>query len=42
MNDDKKGVLTITLSGVILGASLALGLPWLWAVLKPLLHAITG
>lgn len=28
--------------GVALGAALFIGLPWLWGVLKPLLHLVTG
>lgn len=28
--------------GLIAGAVLFLGLPWLWRALKPWLHAVTG
>ena len=26
----------------VLGVALALGLPWLWGILKPWLHTVTG
>lgn len=28
--------------GVIVGAVLAVGLPWLWSVIKPFIHALTA
>ena len=28
--------------GVLVGVALATGLPWLWGLLKPLLHALTA
>ena len=28
--------------GVVIGVAIAYGLPWLWHLVKPLLHAITA
>ncbi|MCB1909977.1 MAG: hypothetical protein KDH15_21660 [Rhodocyclaceae bacterium] len=28
--------------GIAIGAALFVGLPWLWSLLKPWLHAVTG
>jgi hypothetical protein len=28
--------------GIAIGCALAFGLPWLWSLIKPLLHAVTA
>ena len=32
----------LLIAGVVMGVVVAYGLPWLWAVIKPFLHAITA
>lgn len=32
----------LAVAGLLVGVALALGLPYLWAWLKPLLHALTA
>lgn len=28
--------------GIIVGLFLTIGIPWLWSILKPLIHAVTA
>jgi hypothetical protein len=43
MLPDLKGfIVALIVVGVALGVVLAYGVPWLWSLVKPLLHAITA
>jgi hypothetical protein len=43
MIPDFRGVFwSLFILGLIAGAILFVGLPWLWRVLRPWLHAVTG
>lgn len=43
MLPDLKGFfIMLVVVGVLFGVALAYGIPWLWSVLKPLLHAATA
>lgn len=35
-------MVVLVLFGIAIGAALFVGLPWLWGLLKPLLHAWTA
>lgn len=37
-----KAIIFLALVCVAIGAALAYALPWLWSVLKPLIHAVTA
>lgn len=42
-DSDFAGLLAILVSlGVAIGWVLFVGVPWLWLIVKPLIHAITG
>lgn len=42
-NFDFKGLFVgILIVGIVVGVALSLLLPWLWGVLKPLIHALTA
>jgi hypothetical protein len=34
--------IALVLAGAAAGAALVLALPWLWSLVKPLLHAVTA
>ena len=52
MKHDQKGFIdadavatmfvVLILFGVVVGWGLAVGVPWLWGVIKPFIHAATG
>lgn len=35
-------VIGLVVFGIAIGCALAFGLPWLWSILKPMLHAVTA
>lgn len=43
MLPDLKGFfVSLVVVGVVIGVAVAYGLPWLWRLIKPLLHAVTA
>jgi hypothetical protein len=43
MIPDLKGFfIALIVVGGIVGAALAYGIPWLWSLIKPLIHALTA
>lgn len=43
MLPDLKGLfIGLVVAGVVAGVAIACVVPWLWRLVKPLLHAITG
>jgi hypothetical protein len=52
MKHDQKGFIdadavtttfvVLVIFGVVVGWGLAVGIPWLWGVIKPFIHAATG
>lgn len=43
MLPDLKGLFVgLVVVGAVIGAAITYGLPWLWRLVKPLLHAITA
>jgi len=41
-DDFAKSIILLALVCVAIGALLAYAIPWLWSLLKPLLHAMTA
>lgn len=40
---DLKGFIAgLVIAGIVVGVALAFIIPWLWGVVKPILHAITA